>query len=145
MIPCLVWLLIGVSTQVSSDEPAPVKASLCELQRGATEGEQRSVQVTGTYSTGFEASVLTDPECPTQRTWVEWDLRSKANEKALDSLLDSKRRADVVLVGDFFGPSRPDPSLPEALRRFSNPYWGHLGGFKTKLVVHVIRSVKAGK
>jgi len=144
-IPWLVWLLIGISTQVSSDESAAVKASLCKLQRGVKQGEQRFVQVAGTYVTRFEGSVLTDPACPSQYTWVEWDLRSTANEEALRSILDSKRPADVVLDGDFLGPPRPDPNLPEAIRKSYHPGWGHQGAFKTKLVVHVIRRVKAGK
>ena len=153
LIPCLVCLLIGVSTQVSSDESA-LKVSLCKLQRGAKQGEQRSVQVDGTYYTGFEGSVLTNRACPSQSTWVKWDLRSTANEESLRAILDSTRRAnddsraahaDVVVEGDFLGPPLPSPDLPEAIRKSYHPGWGHNGAFNTQLVVHVIRSVKAGK
>lgn len=145
IFPWLVWILIGLSIQISSAESAPGKAALCDLQRSAKEGEQRSVQVAGTYSNGLERGVLTDPACPSHYTWVELDLRSTANKEILRSILDSKGRANVVFEGEFFGPDRPDPNLPEAIRKSYHPGWGHLGAFKTKLVVHVIRSVKAGK
>jgi hypothetical protein len=145
MIRWLVWLLIGVSTQISTAASGPGKASLCDLQRSAKEGERRSVRVAGIYSDGLEMGVLTDPACPSQRTWVELDLRSTANKEMLRSILDSKRHADVVFEGEFFGPGRPDPNLPEAIRKSYKAGWGHLGAFKTKLLVHVIRSVKAGK
>jgi len=144
-IPWLVCLLLAVSTQVSSDESAPVKVSLCKLQRGVKQGEQRFVQVAGTYVTRFEGSVLTDAACASQYTWVEWDLRSTANEEALRSILESKRPAEVVFDGDFLGPPPHDPNLPDAIRKSYHPGWGHLGAFNTKLVVHVIRSVKVGK
>jgi hypothetical protein len=145
MIRWLVWVLIGVSTQISSAQSAPGKASLCDLQRGAKEGEQRSVQFAGIYSNGLEMGVLTDPACPYQHTWVELDLRSTANKEALRSILDSKGYVDVVFEGEFFGPARPDPNLPEAIRKSDHRGWGHLGTFKTKLVVHAIRRLKAGK
>jgi len=144
MIRLPVWILVLLSTQISA-ECAPGKASLCDLQRGAREGEQRSVKVAGVYSNGFEMGVLTDPACPSQHTWVELDLRSPTNREALRSVLDSKGHADVVFEGEFFGPARPDPNLPEAIRKSVHPGWGHLGAFETKLVVHVVRSVKAGK
>jgi hypothetical protein len=140
-----VWLLIGVSAQMYAAESAPSKMPLCGLQRGAKEGEQRSVQVAGIYSDGFEKGVLTDPACPSQHTWIELDLRSTANKEMLRAILNSKGYANVTFEGEFFGPERPDLNLPEAIRKSDHPGWGHLGAFRTKLVVHVIRSVKAGK
>ena len=89
--------------------------------------------------------VLSNAACSSQRTWVELDLRSTVNKETLRSILDSRGHADVVFEGEFFGPGRPDPNLPEAIRKSYEPGWGHLGAFKTKLVVHVIRSVKTGK
>lgn len=138
-----VLVLIGVSLQISGAQSAPGKASLCDLQRGAKEGERRSVQVAGIYSSGLEMGVLTDPTCSSQHTWVELDLRSRANKEVLRSILDSKGQASVVFEGEFFGPERPDPNLPEAIRKSDHPGWGHLGAFKTKLVVHLIRGVRA--
>jgi hypothetical protein len=99
----------------------------------------------GVYSDGLEMGVLTDPACPSQHTWVELDLRSTAKKEILRSVLNSRGQANVLFEGEFFGPGRPDPNLPEAIRKSYEPGWGHLGAFKTKLVVHLIRSVKAGK
>jgi TonB family protein len=112
------------------------------LQRIAKQGEQRSVQVGGIYITGFEGSVLADAACPDQSTWVELDLKSTANKEQLRSMLDAAGKADVVFEGEFYGPGMPSPNLPEAIRKSYQPGWGHLGAFKTKLVVHAIQSVK---
>lgn len=138
-------MAIGMNIQICVAASTPNKASLCDLQRSSKEGERRSVQVDGVYTVGLEMGVLTDNACPSQQTWVEFDLRSTANKEMLRSVLDSKRRANVVFDGEFFGPEHPDPNLPEAIRKSYVPGWGHLGAFKTKLVVHVIRSVKPGE
>jgi len=122
--------------------PTPDEVPLCDLQRTAKQGEQRSVQVGGIYITGYEGSVLTDATCPSQGTWVELDLKSTANREQLRSMLKKAGKAYVVFEGDFYGPEVPDPKLPEAIRKSYQPGWGHLGAFRTKLVVHAIKSVK---
>lgn len=134
-------LLLSLGVQ-SCTAAAPSAASLCYLQRQAKQGERQNVRVEGLYSNGLEVGVLTDSACPSQRTWVEFDLRSKENKDLLRSTLDTKGHARVVFEGEFFGPGKPDPNLPEAIRKSYQPGWGHLGAFKTKLVVHVIQSVK---
>jgi hypothetical protein len=144
MIGSLAPLLIGINIQICAAVSTPYKASLCDLQRGAKQGERRLVEVGGVYSDGFAMGVLTDTACPSERTWVELNLRSTANKETLRSILDSKGHASVVFEGEFFGPTRPDPNLPEAIRKSYEPGWGHLGGFRTKLVVHVVRRVKPG-
>jgi len=58
-------------------------------------------------------------------------------------MLGQSKRAYVVLEGEFYGPPLPDPKLPEPIRKSYHPGWGHLAAFKTKLVVHTIRDVKA--
>ncbi len=138
----LLPLLLGVNIQVSTAAPTPDKVPLCDLQRTAKQGEQRSVQVGGIYITGFEGSVLSDAACPDQSTWVELDLKSTANKEQLRSMLDTAGKADVVFEGEFYGPGMPSPNLPEAIRKSYQPGWGHLGAFKTKLVVHAIQSVR---
>ena len=138
----LIFLLLGASTQVCTAAPTPEKIPLCDLQQTAKQGEKRAVEVVGIYITGYEGSVLTDATCPSQSTWVEFDLQSTSNKGQLRRLLDSSGKADVVLEGDFYGPGVPDPKLPQSIRKSYQPGWGHLGAFKTKLVVHVIRSVK---
>ncbi len=138
----LLLLLFGVNVRVCIAAPTPDKVPLCDLQQTAKQGEQRFVQVGGIYSDGFEMGVLTDTACPSQHTWVELDLKSTTNREMLRSMLDTAGQADVMFEGEFYGPGIPDPKLPEAIRKSYQPGWGHLGAFRTKLVVHAIQSVK---
>ena len=143
----MLWLfplLMSVNIKLCVAAPPRHKARLCDLQRTAKQGERRAVEVKGTYSDGFEMGVLTDPACPSEHTWVELDLHSGTNKRKLQTMLETARQAVVVFQGEFYGPGVPDPKLPEAIRDSYQPGWGHLGAFRTKLVVHSIRSVKAG-
>jgi len=120
--------------------------SLCTLQGKVAQGEHINVRVSGVYSAGHENSTLDDPACPVapyHSTWVEFDLKTKRNDKKLRELLEHSHRVYLVSEGEFFGPPQPDPKLPEALRKGFPPHWGHLGCCQTKLVVHVIRDVQA--
>jgi hypothetical protein len=138
------WLLVLLLVMnVYTGASTPDKVRLCDLQRTAKQGEQRSVRVRGIYSDGFEMGVLTDAACPSDHTWVELDLRSTANKEKLRSMLDRAGQADVVFDGEFYGPGIPDPGLPESIKKSYHPGWGHLGAFRTKLVVHTIQQVKA--
>jgi hypothetical protein len=101
------------------------------------------VGVSGVYGPSLDRTVLEDADCPGESTWVELALRSQENKEKLRKLLDRSRRAYVVIEGEFYGPPLPDPKLPEAIKKDYHPGWGHLAAFKTKLVVHVIRDVKA--
>jgi hypothetical protein len=138
----LLPLLLGVNVRVCIAAPTPDKMPLCDLQRTAKQGEHRPVQVSGIYSVGFEMGVLTDAACPSQSTWVELNLESATNKEKLRSMLDTAGKADVVFEGEFYGPGLPDPKLPEAIKKSYQPGWGHLGAFRTKLVVHAIQSVE---
>jgi len=138
----LVPLLLGMIVKVCVAPPTPDKVPLCDLQRKAKQGEHRSVQVSGIYSEGFEMGVLTDAACPSGHTWVELDLKSVKNKERLRSLLNTAGKADVVFEGEFYVPGVPNPKLPEPIRKSYQPGWGHLGAFRTKLVVHAIQSVK---
>jgi len=133
------FFAVGCLGQSKQPEPA----SLCSLQQKATEGSHETVQVSGIFSEGLELGILEDVKCSKESTWVELDLRSDQNKEKLRKMLDHSRRAYVVVEGDFYGPPVPDPKLPEAIRKSYHPGWGHLGAFKTKLVVHAIREVKA--
>jgi len=119
----------------------PERASLCDLQGKVAKGDHVSVTVSGVYGPGLDRTVLEDSSCPTEGTWVELDLRSGHNEQKLRRLLNGSRKAYVVVEGEFYGPPLPDPKLPEAIRKDYHPGWGHLGAFKTRLVVHAIRDV----
>jgi hypothetical protein len=116
--------------------------SLCELQDKADEGTHSTVQVGDIYYEGIDMGVLLDPKCP-QGTWVELALQSERNKKRMIKFLHRAGKCYVVFEGELYGPPEPDPKLPESLRSISRPGWGHLGAFRTKLVVHFIREVKA--
>jgi hypothetical protein len=124
---------------------SPRKASLCDLQKTVMQGEHLNVRVRGIFSDGFEMGVLTDTACPSERTWVEFYLDSTANKEQLRLEMNNGGKARVELEGEFYGPGLPDPKLPEVLKRSSQPGWGHLGAFRTKLVVHQIRKVESAK
>jgi hypothetical protein len=129
--------------QPIAQKTGPNAVSLCVLQKKVVEGEHETVRVFGIYGPGLDHTVLEDAECPSESTWVELALRSQKNKEGLRKMLDRSRRAYVVLEGEFYGPPVPDPKLPEAIRKSYHPGWGHLAAFKTKLVVHAIREVKA--
>lgn len=116
-------------------------SSLCSIGKSATEGSHNTVRISGVYGPNLDHTVLEDSSCPAESSWVELDLRSDKNEAKLRKLLDRSRQAYVVVEGEFYGPPLPDPKLPEAIRKNYHPGWGHLGAFRTKLVVHAIKSV----
>ena len=123
-----------------------VQTSLCGLQEKVAEGDHVSVTVSGVYKGGLGDSgpalgTLSDSACPKETTWIEIALQSTENLKKLNEILDKSGRAYVAFEGELYGPPVPDPKLPDALRKNSHPGWGHLGAFKTKLVVHAIREV----
>ena len=128
--------------QPSFAQSKPNRLSLCVLQQRVTAGEHLPVEVAGVYSAGPDMGPLVYLGCATQYTWVEMALASNVNREKLRELLDHTGRAYVVLQGEFYGPGLPDPKLPDAIKRTYRPGWGHLGGFKTKLVVHYIRSAR---
>lgn len=122
------------------------EVSLCTLQKKVAQGKHIHVRVSGIYSVGAENSTLDDPACPVapyQSTWVEFDLQTKRNDKRLKDLLDHSQRLYLATEGELYGPPLPDPKLPETLQKGFPPQWGHLGCCRTKLVVQVIREVKA--
>ncbi len=120
--------------------------SLCSLKEGVADGEHISVRASGMYSVGLENSTLEDPACPFVpygATWVDFDLSTKRNDKKLRTLLEHSGQVYLSVEGDLYGRPLPDPNLPEAIRKSYQPNWGHLNCCSTKLVVHVIRDVKA--
>ena len=127
-------------------QPKQALTSLCSLQGKVAQGDHLSVKVSGVYQGGMGDSgpamgVLEDSSCPDQNAWVEIMLQSKLNRKKLSGLLDRAGRAYVVFEGDLYGPPLPDPKLPDDIRKLYHPGWGHLGAFKTTLVVHTISDV----
>jgi hypothetical protein len=118
--------------------------SLCSLREKTAPGKHVKVLVRAILSIEPENSTLDDPECsvsPYSSTWVEFDLRSKSNERKLKDLLVHSQRVYLTSAGDFYGPPLPDPKLTEAIQKGFAPDWGHLGCCRTKLVVHAIREI----
>lgn len=142
MFPLALLIAICFSTGTSLPQSKRNVSSLCDPQEKAAEGEHMPLVVSGIYSQGLDLGPLDDPACLTQSTWVELALKSNHNKEKLRKLLDQSGRAYVVFEGEFYGPPLPDPKLPEAIRKNYHPGWGHLGAFKTKLVVSAIREVK---
>ena len=139
-------LLVYLAAGTCLGQSKQAQTTLCGLQGKVTEGEHKSIKVSGVYQGGLGATgpamgVLEESSCPDQNAWVEIALKTNMNRKKLSELLDRANRAYVVFEGDLYGPPLPDPKLPENLRKISRPGWGHLGAFKTKLVVHTIRYV----
>jgi hypothetical protein len=114
---------------------------VCGSQEKVAEGGHINVRVSGVYSSGLEMGILEDTACPDRSIWVELALSSDRNKKKLKNLMDGPGKAYVVFEGELYGPPVPDPKLPEAIRNASHPGWGHMGAFRTRLVVHVIREV----
>jgi len=138
------WLLFTAKSlaQTAGPKKSPELTSLCELQKKGAEGKHETVRVSGVHIGGPEGRVLEDTACPNEVTWIELELRSNQNKKKLYKLLDHSRGAHVVYECDFYGPPLPDPKLPETIKKNYHPGWGHLGAFRTKLVVHAVRDVK---
>jgi hypothetical protein len=115
--------------------------SICDLQQQVVQGAHRSIRVSGIYSSGVDMGVLEDADCPGLGTWVELALQSNQNKKRLKKIMDTSGKVKVVFEGEFYGPPEPDPKLPESIRKAYHGGWGHLGSFKTKLVVSKIIEV----
>lgn len=140
----IICLVGGSCLAQSKLGPAPV----CGLQSKVSEGSHISVTVLGLYAGGIGDSgsamgTLSDTACPGETAWIEMTLHSPNNRKKLKNILNKSHFAYVVFEGELFGPPLPDPKLPENIRENSHPGWGHLGVFRTKIVVHSIRYVAA--
>jgi len=142
ILSLLVLACGSMNWNVSFAASNPPRVALCDLQRTTKQGEHRLVQVKGIYTQGLEGSVLTDSACPSESTWVEFALQTAADKDRLQSRLDANGEVFVAFEGLFYGPGVPDPNLPEAIRKHYQPGYGHLGTFKTELIVFAIRSIK---
>src|SRR5215470_3177789 len=87
-------LLFLAGTSVG--QPNERTESVCSLQRKASAGNHESVRVSGIYGPGLDHTVLTDPSCAGEGTWVELELHSNQNREKLRQMLDESRRAYVM-------------------------------------------------
>ena len=118
---------LGQSAAPQTDlKPTP----LCVLQKQVAEGKHETVRVSGMYGPDLDHTVLEDPSCPAEGTWIDLDLRSEHNKQKLRRLLNHSRQAYVVVEGELYGSPLPDPKLPKAIRKSYHPGWAisqHLG------------------
>lgn len=140
--PFATILLLSISVGACLAQTGRQSRSLCDLQEKVAEGAHTSARVSGRYSVGPESQTLQDPACPDESTWIEFALQSQDNKEKLDKILERSQSAQVEFEGEFYGPPLPDPKLPDAIRKTYHPGWGQLAAFKTKFVVHFIRSTE---
>jgi hypothetical protein len=125
-------------------QTADTVSSLCSLREITAQGKHVKVLVRGVLSIRPENWTLDDPACsdfPNSSTWVEFDLRSKSNERKLRDLLVHSQKVYLTSEGEFYGPPLPDAKLTGGLQKGLPPLWGHLGCCRTKLVVHAVREI----
>lgn len=117
--------------------------TLCEALAGIEPGEKRPVEVSGVYGEGPESRVLYAVECSRNVqpvTWVEFTSHSTGLELLHRITKKDRRGVAVVLKGTLYGPGRSSaPSTVNGPGRLqtmpSTQRYGHLNGFRTKLVV----------
>lgn len=146
------WLITLVCTISASLAAQPARVRLCEALAEIKAGEQRTVEVVGIYTFGFEHQVLYDPEEPRCRanvqpaTWVEFT--ESTNVGALGRAVGKSERALVTVRGVLYGPRLPHADSPNLLGeiaggiRVSNRGYGHLNVFRTKLIVETFVDAK---
>lgn len=98
------------------------------------------IKVKGVYSAGQESQSLTDPDCPSRSTKVEFALKSRRLWERLVQESNASSQVLVIFTGEFYGPPVPDPKLPSAVSKHYHPGWDY--NSTTKLVVHTIQSVE---
>jgi TonB family protein len=147
------------SLQIPHEEAHAVQEErLCNVLANIRSGERRSVTVSGIYVIGPEHQTFYDPNEPMCRadvqpeTWIEFLPGVRSDE--LDLLFKrrngdwSSRRANVTFTGELYGPgavAADDLSFSPLLafmNRTRNRRYGHLNGFRTKLVVNAVNRVK---
>jgi hypothetical protein len=80
-----------------------------------------------------------DFDLKNRRRWTTLvRMTNKTNHKG--HVVGSVDPVLVVFEGEFYGPPKPDPKLPDNIRGVYHPGWD--SGAMTKIVVHEIVSVK---
>jgi TonB family protein len=165
------WSIAAVLFIASSNAPArslqvlhqgmhaAQEERLCDVLANIRAGEGRKVTISGIYVVGPEYQIFYDPKEPTCRadvqpeTWVE--IGSGVASDELTRLMKlpegsrASRRAYVTFTGELYGPGAAagddlsfSPFLAFA-NRTRNRRYGHLNGFRTKLVVSAVSGVKS--
>jgi hypothetical protein len=139
----IAFIVLVINSLTGNAQAQARPTPLCDLQKNVQLGTHQPVRVSGVYVRGFEGSVLVDSCDNNEGTWVDFELKSTHNEKKMRETLGRAGKAAVILVGELNGPPEPDAKLPPAIKKAYHPGWGHLGAFRTKLVVYEIVSVSA--
>lgn len=148
-------LLLGSDGARPTSEPAVSSTSseevlyLCQALAEAKPGERVPVRLRGVVGVGFEFQVFFDPDQPQcewdvqPSTWIEFPA-SLASRDELFDLLEDSGNAYVEIRGELYGPpplGADDPSMnPVAsyANRIAGRRYGHMGHFRTELVVEEI-------
>ncbi len=149
----LVPLLALAETAAIKPASTGAPVDFCSALEAIQPGDQISVILAGIYTVGDEHQVFYDSERPLcsgdvqPSTWVEFAPQVAARG-GLDQILRKARRAHVVLRGELFGPKQLGPDdLALAVNlaygnRVAGRRYGHLGAFRTKLVVSSVLEAK---
>jgi hypothetical protein len=160
----LMLLALGVpsSTQVSSE---PIATSVCEVLRTPSAFNGKIVRLSGTVTVAFEYLALSQDTC--RAIWLDlpdvnsvqpkpsFHLLRDENFARFEKLLATKKTADVVLLGRLDGvdeiqkgttvqrQGKLDDGSGSAVVSFTSNGFGHLGQYKTRLVLERVLSVES--
>lgn len=124
---------------------------LCQALTEAMPGERVPVLLDGVMLRAFERQAFFDPEqplCPwdvQSSTWVEFSSSTLGFDELL-KILNEIGQAHVTIRGVLYGPPPVPPDSPSVpggvayVNRLASRRYGHLGGFRTKLVVEEVLS-----
>ena len=153
-MPLLVFPVAALGGGSQRPEVLPQGIRLCDALESVLDGGKVPVVVAGIYEVGAEVQAFYDPAepaCATDiqpATWVEFAPGIEA-PPALRTLLGQTGQALVTFRGELWGPGAlgPDdralPPLFASANRAGGRRYGHLSGFRTKLVVSEVVAVRA--
>lgn len=143
----------GVHANVARQE------RLCDVLATISDGERRTVVLSGVYAASYEHAIFYDPntvQCEADvqpETWVEF-APGVASAELTDIFKRREgswnpRKAFVTFTGELYGPGAiaPDdvslPQLAAFANRTRNRRYGHMNGYRTKLVVTRVEDVRS--
>lgn len=137
---------LGLAVVASADVSLSGAPRLCSLLGSIHTGEERQVEVSGVYLIGPEQQILYDPRTPVcefdvqPETWVEF----APGALDADTVTRPGDRFYVTFRGRLQGPGlveEDDPRIPvigSYANRTAFDRYGHLGSFRTRLVVEEV-------
>ncbi|MGI8734507.1 MAG: hypothetical protein ACR2LM_14535 [Pyrinomonadaceae bacterium] len=106
-------------------------AEYCDVVRDSARHSDQIVRVRGKYFFNMENSALYDPACRNEDswTWVDYEPYSNFEDARRSAGLRRAVEAEVVFLGKWSGPSAEG--------------YGHLNGYRYKLSVFKVETMKA--